>query len=136
MTSTRPTGIPHRKVALTAGFSLLFIALLAPFAQFGVLQNLVVPADATATANKILASEGLFRTGIAAFLMVVVVREYTEPPTDALTATGSPLLDAYFPLVDILAMVMFFLVIAKAWKQLKSIPPLVDSIAEEDQENQ
>lgn len=48
---------------------------------------------------------------------------------------GSPLLDAYFPLVDILAMVMFFLVIAKAWKQLKSIPPLVDSIPEEDREN-
>ncbi len=49
---------------------------------------------------------------------------------------GSPLLDAYFPFVDILAMVMFFLVIAKAWKQLKSIPPLVDSIPEEDRENQ
>lgn len=35
MTSTRPTGIPQRKVALTAGFGLLFMALLAPFAQSG-----------------------------------------------------------------------------------------------------
>lgn len=73
MTSTPPTGIPHRKVALTAGFGLLLIALLAPFAQFGVLQNLVVPADATATANNILASEGLFRIGIAAFLAVIML---------------------------------------------------------------
>ena len=45
---------------------------------------------------------------------------------------ASPLLIAYFPLVDILAMVIFFTVIAKAWKQLKSIPPLVDSSEEQE----
>jgi Domain of unknown function (DUF4386) len=65
--------ISQRKVALIAGISLLVIALLTPFAQFGVLQTLVVPADATATVNNIVASEGLFRSGIAALLIVIAM---------------------------------------------------------------
>src|SRR4028118_905312 len=70
----RPTAdISPRKVALIAGIGLLFIALLSPFAQFGVLQSLVVPADAAATVENIIASEGLFRIGIAAFLIVVML---------------------------------------------------------------
>ena len=70
----RPTAdISQRKVALIAGLGLLVIALLAPFAHFGVLQALVVPADATATVNNIIASEGLFRAGIAAFLIVIML---------------------------------------------------------------
>src|SRR6266404_9320995 len=45
--TTRPTADhSQRKVAFAAAFSLLFIALLAPFAHFGVLQSLIVPADA------------------------------------------------------------------------------------------
>lgn len=50
-TTTRPplTDISQRKVALIAGFGLLFMAVLAPFAHFGVLETLVVPMDATAT---------------------------------------------------------------------------------------
>ncbi len=58
---------------MIAGIGLLAIALLAPFAQFGVLQSLVVPADAAATVNNIVASEGLFRSGIAAFLIVIML---------------------------------------------------------------
>ena len=70
----RPTAdISQRKVAMIAGIGLLIIALLTPFAQFGVLQALVVPADATATVNNIITSEGLFRSGIAAFLIVIVM---------------------------------------------------------------
>ena len=38
-----------------------------------MLRALVVPADATATVNSIIASEGLFRSGIAAFLIVIVM---------------------------------------------------------------
>ena len=59
-TSTkRPTAdISQRKVALTAAISLLVLALLAPFALFGVLQTLVVPTDAAATVENIIASEG------------------------------------------------------------------------------
>jgi uncharacterized protein DUF4386 len=70
----RPTAdISQRKVALTAAIGLLVMALLAPFALFGVLQNLVVPTNAAATVQNIIASEGLFRAGIAAFLIVIML---------------------------------------------------------------
>jgi hypothetical protein len=70
----RPTAdISQRKVALTAAIGLLVMALLAPFALFGVLQTIVVPTDAAATVENIIASEGLFRIGIAAFLIVIML---------------------------------------------------------------
>jgi hypothetical protein len=57
----RPTAdISPRKVALIAGIGLLFIALLSPFARFGVLQSLVVPADATATVDRSPPPRGSF----------------------------------------------------------------------------
>ena len=49
------------------------MAVLAPFANFGVLGALVVPGDAAATASNLLASDGLFRAGIAAFLVVIML---------------------------------------------------------------
>lgn len=75
MTATRPLpgDTSKRSVALVAAFSLLFMALLAPFAHFGVLQNLVVPADAAATTANIIGSTGLYRAAIAAFLIVVIL---------------------------------------------------------------
>jgi hypothetical protein len=60
-------------VALTAGIALLLMAVLAPFAYFFVLQGLVEPADAAATVDNITASEGLFRTGIAAWLVIIAL---------------------------------------------------------------
>jgi hypothetical protein len=63
----------QRGVALATAFSLLFVAVLAAFAQFGAIQNLIIPADAAATATNILASAGLFRAGIAAFLIVAIL---------------------------------------------------------------
>ena len=67
----RPTAdISPRKVALIAGIGLLVMAVLAPLARFGVLQNLIVPADAAATVTNITASEELFRVAIAALLVV------------------------------------------------------------------
>jgi len=70
----RPSaGTFQPRVALTAGVGLLLMAVLAPFAYFFVLQGLVEPADAAATVDNITASEGLFRTGIAAFLIVIVL---------------------------------------------------------------
>jgi hypothetical protein len=62
--------VSQRKVALTAAIGLLVMAVLAPLAKFGVLQNLIVPADAAATVENITASEGLFRLAIAALLIV------------------------------------------------------------------
>jgi hypothetical protein len=67
------TNISQRRVALIAGISLLILAVLAAFAQFGVLQALIVPADAEATVNNLVASNGLFRAGIAAFLIVILL---------------------------------------------------------------
>src|SRR5688572_12791598 len=65
--------ISPRAIALIAGVSLLAMAVLAPFALFGVLGSIVVPGDATATVSNLLASEALFRIGIAAFLVVIML---------------------------------------------------------------
>ena len=62
-----------RGFALVTGLGLLAMALLAPFAQFGVLQTLIVPADAAATTANILASAGIFRAAIAAFLIIAIL---------------------------------------------------------------
>jgi len=62
-----------RRFALVAAFGLLFMALLAPFAQFGVLQTLIVPADAATTTTNLLASAGLFRAAIAALLIIAIL---------------------------------------------------------------
>lgn len=66
-------GSSPRRVALATAFSLLLLAVLAAFAQFGVLKTLVVPADATATVNNIAGSPGLFEAAIAAFLAVAIL---------------------------------------------------------------
>jgi len=63
----------QRKVALATAVSLLLMALLASFAQFGVLKTLIVPTDAAATTNNIAASSGLFQAAIAAFLLVAIL---------------------------------------------------------------
>lgn len=60
----------QRRVALIAGIGLLLMAVLAPLAHFGVLQDLILPADAAGTVANIAASEGLFRLAIAALLVV------------------------------------------------------------------
>jgi hypothetical protein len=74
--TNRPTSSADgslRKIALVAGLGLLIMALLAPFAVFGVLETLVVSGDPTATFINISTSEGLFRSGIAAFLIVIML---------------------------------------------------------------
>lgn len=75
MTATRPLpdGSSRRNVALAAAFGLLFMELLAPFAQFGVLQTLIVPADAAATTANVIGAAGPFRVAIAAFLIVAIL---------------------------------------------------------------
>jgi hypothetical protein len=63
----------QRGVTLATAVSLLLMAVLAPFAQFGVLQTLIVPADAAATTNNIASSTGLFVAAIAAFFFVAIL---------------------------------------------------------------
>ena len=63
----------QRKVALATAISLLLMAILAPFAQFGVLKALIVPANAAATTSNIAASLGLFQAAIVAFVIVAIL---------------------------------------------------------------
>jgi hypothetical protein len=59
-----------RAMAHFAGFLYLLIVICSGFSFGYVRTTLIVPADATATVNNILASEGLFRLGIAADAVV------------------------------------------------------------------
>jgi len=65
--------ISLRNSAIVAGLGLLFMAIIAPIAQFGVLQKLIVAGDPTITAKNIIASVGIFRIGICIFLIVAVL---------------------------------------------------------------
>ena len=62
----------QRKLARVAGFLYLIIFVAGIFAEFFVRSSLIVPGDVTATANNIIASEGLFRMGIASDLIMIM----------------------------------------------------------------
>jgi hypothetical protein len=64
--------ISQRQAAIVAGLGLLIMTIFYVFADFFVFQNLIVPEDATATANNIMASEMLFRIGICSILIVLI----------------------------------------------------------------
>ena len=61
------------KTARIAGILTLLIVVLAPFSMIYVPTTLVVPGDAAATANHIMASEGLFRLGMAGDSIVFLI---------------------------------------------------------------
>jgi hypothetical protein len=71
--TAQSTDVSPRTAAIVAGLGLLLMAVLAPFANFYVLQNLVVANDAKTTALNIVASNGLFRIGVCCFLVVAVL---------------------------------------------------------------
>ena len=71
--TTQFTNVSLRTAAIVAGLALLIMAILAPIAQFGVLQKLVIPENAKATVESIMASAALFRTGIFIFLVVAIL---------------------------------------------------------------
>ncbi len=70
--TNRTADTPRRHIARVAGVLYLTIIIAGIFAEFFVRQSLIVPGDATATANNILASEGLFRIGIAGDLIMIM----------------------------------------------------------------
>lgn len=75
-TAASPTAsqtFSQRSAALIAGVGLLVMAVIAPFVVFGVLGSQVVSGDAAETFNNIEASQGLFRSGIAGFLVVIIL---------------------------------------------------------------
>jgi hypothetical protein len=61
-----------RKTARIAGLLYLMIIVAGIFAEFAVRSNLIVAGDAAATADNIMASEGLFRLGIAGDLIMIM----------------------------------------------------------------
>lgn len=69
-TTARMTSIQMN--AKVAGVLYLLITILAIFVHFYVPGELFVAGDATATANNIMASEGLFRLGIASELVLLL----------------------------------------------------------------
>jgi hypothetical protein len=90
MTNTQPTrsaaaptavtaGSPEaplrdlRRAALTAGIGLLVLSVLAGAANFGAVQRLVTPGDATRTADHIMASAGSFGLATAALVVVALL---------------------------------------------------------------
>jgi hypothetical protein len=58
--------------ARVAGVLYLIIFVAGFFADLFVRDSLIVPGDAAATANNIIASEGLFRMGIASDLIMIM----------------------------------------------------------------
>ncbi len=69
-TSNTPSAVT---TARFAGLWYLLLAICGGFAEFGVRQRLLVPGDASATADALLASANLFRLGIGAELLGQVV---------------------------------------------------------------
>ena len=59
-----------QKTARFAGLLYLIIFIAAIFGPVFVRSNLIVPEDATTTANNIMASESLFRAGIGSYLII------------------------------------------------------------------
>ena len=61
-----------RTAALVAGFGLLIMFFAAIFANFFVIEGLIVPGDAETTLNNIMTHQLLFRFGIFSFLIVLI----------------------------------------------------------------
>jgi uncharacterized protein DUF4386 len=62
-----------RRSALVAGAAIMLVAVLAGFGNLIVVQGLVTPGDAPATAHDITASEELFRFGVASLYLAALL---------------------------------------------------------------
>ena len=62
----------NQKISKIAGSGYLIIFITGVFANFFVLENFIIPGDAAATANNIMADILLFRAGILSFIIMVV----------------------------------------------------------------
>lgn len=65
--------ISIRNSALIAGISLLLMTIIAPIANFSILNELIDPHNAAKTVNNLTESIGTFRIGIVLFLIVALL---------------------------------------------------------------
>lgn len=70
MNQVNTSPVPDRSMRLIAGFGLLLMAILAAWANFGVIEGNVIDGDTLASADNIVSNEGLFRAGILAFVII------------------------------------------------------------------
>jgi hypothetical protein len=71
--STPDAGWTVRRAGLVAGVALLAMVAAAVFAKFVVLDGMIKPDDGPATVTEIVAREGVFRLGVLAWLLIVVL---------------------------------------------------------------
>ena len=62
-----------QKTARITGLLILIMAFIAPFSMIYVPATLIVPGDASTTANHIMAAEGLFRLGMVGDAIVFLI---------------------------------------------------------------
>jgi len=67
------TGISSKSAALVGGISLLVMAVIAPIANFGILQGLVVSDNPALTLDNLASNTGPLRTALLLFLIVAVL---------------------------------------------------------------
>jgi hypothetical protein len=108
-----------RKAAIVAGLGLLIMAVLAPIANFGVLQKLIVPGDAEITATNIMASVGLFRIGIIFFLIVAILDVVVAGALYILLAATNKNLSALAAWLRIIYAGIFIFAISKLYVALQ-----------------
>ena len=65
--------ITTKNAAIIAGIGLLLMAIIAPIANFAIIQKIIVPGDASTTISNIIASASAFRAGIVMFLIVALL---------------------------------------------------------------
>jgi len=65
-------GISQRQAAVTAGVALLVMSVAAIYAYGSVYGSLVVPGDTGATVSNLSERLTFFRTGIAAWMVILV----------------------------------------------------------------
>ncbi len=71
--TTTSSGWTVRRAGAVAGAALLLMAVAAVPAYFVVVEGMITPGDAAATAAEITARETTFRLGVVAWLLVVVL---------------------------------------------------------------
>jgi hypothetical protein len=119
----RTFGGAQRSAAISAGLGLVLMMFPAILANFFVIQAMLVPGDAAATVNNILASEFQFRLAILAFVVVAIL--------DVIVAWGLyvffiptnrylSLLAAWFRLVYSAVLVMAIMELIRALSILES----------------